>query len=552
MKAPFLGERYRQIQIAKNVATWPLHIKMAGKIDLSKVTAAAQQTRYAESWARVTGAFAEEMYRGLRKNKPAKCVLSVDDVQTVLRTGLFERIARKDVRQWAKMWALPEAKKQRRRLILWPSTVNARWRPVSKQYGSEIVDCLEHMDIERYFVPLDMSAAFFQIEMPPAIRRYYAVHTAVGPICITRLPMGVSFAPELLQLLLKIAVSTDKPVSEHSLDLTAVHIDNVLLSSTHQPSVDAAVVRLKTTLQQWGGTIDVDRDAIISDSRGLFCGAEFDTKRHVFRVKQSSVAKLLHPAQVTTIASHRENVSRLLYASRILRLPMADYYYILKWTRRLYSSIANGKVQVDEKLPRLWDTARSEYQAWHKRVAENEWTSHPKATEQARAKTVFLMTDASLEGWGAVLVKPGQEPQVFKGVWEKRHAPKEMTTLEMRALRMALRVAQPHIAQARNLALVADNTAVKAVLRKGAAHSCSLNRELATVIGLMPRKALIYAYYVPTDVMPADEPSRGRPLDRAKLKTALDSLQLRLGPSGVPEGRTRDRVSRVRYAGKAP
>ena len=40
---------------------------------------------------------------------------------------LFERIARKDVRQWAKMWAMSEAKKQRRRLILWPSTVNALW-----------------------------------------------------------------------------------------------------------------------------------------------------------------------------------------------------------------------------------------------------------------------------------------------------------------------------------------------------------------------------------------------------------------------------------------
>ena len=48
---------------------------------------------------------------GLRKNKPAKCVLSVEDVQTVLRTGLFECIAGKDVRQWAKMWALPEEKK---------------------------------------------------------------------------------------------------------------------------------------------------------------------------------------------------------------------------------------------------------------------------------------------------------------------------------------------------------------------------------------------------------------------------------------------------------
>lgn len=69
------------------MAAFPLHVKMAGKIDMAEATAAAQYTRYAESWARVMGAFAEEMHRGLRKNKSTKCVLSVKDVQRESNSG---------------------------------------------------------------------------------------------------------------------------------------------------------------------------------------------------------------------------------------------------------------------------------------------------------------------------------------------------------------------------------------------------------------------------------------------------------------------------------
>ena len=519
---------------------------------MEKVTAAAKKTRYAEAWKKVMQALDPATYSKLKLNRPRRCKLPVTDIQTLMRGGLFERIKKKEVRQWANMWAMPETKKERRRLLLHPPTLNDEWRKIMKFIESLITDCVEHLDIEDHFVPLDMSAAFFQVPIPPELRKYFVVDTEIGPIAITRLPMGVSFAPELLQLILKIASETEKPPTEADTEITAIHIDNMLISSKCPKAVKAATERVKRVLKQWGGSIDVDRAAILGPHRGVFCGAEFDTTNHTFRVKKSTVEKILHPSQVTTVGQHRENISRMLYASRILRIPMADYYAVLKWTRRLYSKIAKGELGAADSLPERWRAAATEYEEWYKRVARNEWTHHPKKTALSEAQKTYLMTDASLEGWGAVLVQPGCEPRVFSGRWKQKHEPKEMTTLEMRALRRALHAAADQLRGVKNLSLVGDNTSMKAVLRKGAAFSYDLNAELKKVIRAMPNDALIFASYIKTSVMPADDPSRDRPLCRTKLKAALDQLQLRRGPRGVPEGRTRDCVSRVRYACATP
>ena len=548
-RVPFLGERYRQMETTDEVSGWPLHQKIAGKIDLEKVSQAARKTSYAEAWERLMTAFDPTTYSRLRRNKPARCTLTAEDIQSFLRDGLFERIDKKDVMQWANLWALPEPKKRRRRIILWPSTINSLWRKIIKGFESHITDCLDHMDIEEFFIPLDMPAAFFQVEIPKELRKYFAVDTSIGPVCITRLPMGVSFAPELLQLILKIAIEADKPIDESAINISAVHIDNVLLSSTSEESVITATSRLQDTLKSWGGRIDIDEKAIISEHKGVFCGAEFNSKRHEYRVKQSSIEKIIHPTEVDTVGKHRENISRLLYASRILRIPMADYYFLQKWTRRMYSKIAKGEFTAEDTLPKMWQTAEEEYRSLFHRVKKNEWTSHPKKTALEGLTKTYLITDASLDGWGAVLVQPGRPPKVYSGVWPRRHEPKEMTTLEMRALRCTLKAARKRLTNVRNLSLVGDNTSMKAVLRKGSAFSYELNAELAKVIDVMPRDALIFASYLETSAMPADDPSRGRPLDATKLKAALKHLQLRQGPSGVPEGRTRDCVSRVRYAG---
>ena len=549
MKRPYIGERYRKRREGDD--DWPLHVNLAGTLDLAAVTRAAQTTTHAQAWSRALTALSVSTYSGIPLNKPGKCALSEVDTRKLLEVGLFTKIERLEVKQWASLWALPEVSKRRRRLILWPQTLNHWWRT---RYGGEqsaITDCVNHFDVDRHFVPLDMPAAFYQVELPPQLRAYFAVDTPLGPLAITRLPMGASFAPEILQLLLKIAVEQPQP-GRHATHLAAVHVDNVLLSSANAQSVQEASLRLQSTLQRWGGRITVDTAAVINDHTGCFCGAVFDTERHVFKVKQKTVDKILSPRALHTVADHRENISRLMYASRILRVPMSHYYAVLKYTRKLYSALTTGRVRETDALPEMWEAARREYRSWVAVVRKNAWTHHPKRTLMSSKPPTYLFTDASLSGWGAVLIPPRGAPRVYRGSWPEKHEAKEMTVLEMRALVAALRAAGPPMKKVHHLQLVVDNTAVKAVLRKGGAFCYDLNAGLRQVQALLPERAMIEASYIATALMPADDPSRGRVLERAKLEAALEHLKLRRGPEGEPEGRTRDCVSRVRYARQPP
>ena len=168
-----------------------------------------------------------------------KSSVSALDKEIMLASGHFEQ-ARPGTQVTSLAFSLEELSKipPRRRSILWPPCVNSA---LEDAFNSRVKDCVgactylpgDHARI------LDLPAGFYQIPMVKEIRELYAFFAEQDKLQPTKMPMGVTFACDLLEAVLAVLVWHAKKAAPPDSVRSWTHVDNIRFLSQNREHVDA-------------------------------------------------------------------------------------------------------------------------------------------------------------------------------------------------------------------------------------------------------------------------------------------------------------------------
>jgi hypothetical protein len=285
-----------------------------------------------------------------------------------------------------------------------------------------------------------------------------------------RMTMGVVYAADLIHgILLDIA----KELRESFPVTTFVFVDNMRVSAPSAEIKDKAHAMWKRLAKEAGLS---ERD----EPENIFLGMEFDLSRSTtgdtvaVRPAPKNLLAIKKQTHLLTDKSPRfgalrELFSRCIYAARILRQPLAAYYGIFKFFRRHLSKGTPPKTRVN-----AWASMIPAWKQWVKDILSCEFISHPSRTT---TKSAVLFTDASLSGWGAILIFENVISEAA-GRWHRSYESGDMGTIETAAVRRAATALKAQLSSCKSLKILVDSTTALYALGKGSSPSFTVNQEV--------------------------------------------------------------------------
>jgi len=497
---------------------WPLFVRL-----LSDPTLYEEMCTAPANSARDANVTAEDHVRMLASGKFAK----------------FDGIARR----MATVFTVPEHLKRRRRVIVWPAQLNTELQQFFAKFDIDIADGVMYarsLAPGQWAIARDLTKSFWQVPLAPEVQPFYAYRYGNELYCHTVLPMGVVFAPALMQCVTSL-------LAEHGQTdvVTQVHIDNVRFVGPKESVEKAnaffaqrcveANVTLGVEVNKYHPAYDenapADCNPLLSQPHqiGEFCGTVADYSNATVRVADKIITKLRSDFQQCTapggtIRDVQILFGRLFYASRVLRIGLAKYYFALKFYRRTMNRLAHS-LDYNEPIV-MWDSARHLISKWVEEIAVNTPVRHLplSMTPAGMQRLVVLATDASTAGWGAVLCDESTGYVTSTGgKWDTPRTSSEINSLEIDAINNGLEAFRECITDLAPSAIIVliDNTSAQAAVKKGYSPSEAMNasvlRTLQT-LGTLPRDLEVRTSYINTLENVADEASRGVPLNPRKRR----------------------------------
>ena len=218
-----------------------------------------------------------------------------------------------------------------------------------------------------------------------------------------------------------------------------------------------------------------------------------------------------NPIPVRMTARQLESlVARLIYAAGALRIPLARFYLSLKWTTRRFNHMNRGLLRPDDEVV-LTPTVRRELHEWL-RLARTTKLIPGKYDPNPRYHVMF--SDASLFGWGAVLIDSFQQVFIAGAQWPEHLRNKtssDIGQLEAAALSFGIDAFKWRLLESRNVEIRVDNTSVESAVRRGTARASAICDQLKdNFVWLADESFAITVAYVRSEDNPADPISRGR------------------------------------------
>ena len=138
-------------------------------------------------------------------------------------------------------------------------------------------------------------------------------------------------------------------------------------------------------------------------------------------------------------------------------------------------------------------------------VVANEPREPPRLRDAA-PRRMTLFSDATMVGWGGVLIDDGTNEVLVAGSrWE--NAPPHINAAELRAATCAITAFKERLLPGSHLTLKIDNTSALSAARKERAKSGAINAELAQFFGAL-NGVTFDAEYVKSELNDADYYSR--------------------------------------------
>ena len=335
----------------------------------------------------------------------------------------------------------------------------------------------------------DLKAGFYQVKLQKS--DIFTFMDENGDVYgLERLPMGISTAPELMQIVTSTLAGDPLfcTAAFATPALVDVWIDNVFFSGSEE-KVRRSSAAFKKAVKETGATLNLE-DSTECSKIIEFIGMKFDFDSKTIELAKKNRNKIdamdFSTGNSIRISDLETATARLMYASSVLGVRMAKYYYAIKFLRRKLSELNRETAERSDKVT-IPKSSLECFRRWHRDVQTTKARTVPKFVGRKR---FTMYVDASLTGWGAVLIdEETQRLGVVAGRWSAEDAMLHINVLEAKGVVLALQrfdavdeaIIQPKI----------DNTSVVGALRKGMSNSADISTEIANVDEIVAERDII-------------------------------------------------------------
>ena len=422
------------------------------------------------------------------------------------RPGLMENVP----------FTVVESKKSglRQRFILWTKQANEELIKVGYKADVPLEHVSCYLDSVRGEVAScrDFRTGFYQIEIPMRSRRNFRFQDDEGRwFELTRLPMGHSCAPELMHSVAA-TLAGDVLYARPDLVVKDVRVDVWIDNVRYVGGLDA-VRRRTDQLDERAGSVSATwkpADSVDCGRQYDFLGVDFDHSKNRVQVSSRLRSKLEQTDLGNMTAGDVELLmGRLMHASAVSAVSPGRFWFAVKHARRVINQINNGRLAPEDVvlIPR---SVKSELRLWIN--AAIGMRVMPAKAVKNRTLTVFI--DASLDGWGGVIVDENTKALNIVGERWVQERGLHINILEAAALKNTLNALNDRCLKGWHLHIRVDNTTVMGAVRK---RQCLknelLNKYIVEAVEWLAGKTCSFdVRYVASKKNPADGPSRVSPL----------------------------------------
>ena len=350
----------------------------------------------------------------------------------------------------------------------------------------------------------DFASFYDQFQLSEAVQPYFCFmdrHERCW--ALTVLPMGCRISCRIAQLAATILASIAVDKSPVKFD---VYIDNVEFLGAVQHVTD--VTRKFHETCTFAGAILNDADGL--QEKYEFIGEAFDLQARTRclakhpREKIAAAIEVFARDRCPTPRRFAAFIGLLLFASEVLDLDVAAHYRVMWVFRKMASEIGLGRLTWASLLPPLHPVVADDLHTWLQECYMNK----PTRAVDSRPPSLFVMTDASEAGYGAVIW--GDKTQVIARQWsaqDRLYNVGSSVVAEPLAAWNALGTVVPHNYTG-HVTLISDHGGLVCAINDGCGHSWWYN-EVVRKFRLWAPQARLSARFVPGKYNLADGLSRG-------------------------------------------
>lgn len=364
----------------------------------------------------------------------------------------------------------------------------------------------------------DISMSFSNHRLNESVQRFFCFKDTNGQwYASTVMVMGHRPSAEIMELTTAVLAHARLNASDVRV---VTHIDNVRYLHNDRAVVARCMQQFLDNAAYVGAT--VNDDVLHKPHRvGMSFGVVHDYEQGVCALSEKTLRKLVQCQRDffgrITLRRAFEIMGQLFYASTVLRVTLAPFYFVVKWYRRLAAAFeraqrGDGDMSLTSDV-QLWKSVRPAATKWFTVLLANVPVAH-----HVPDPTVTIFTDASKYGWGGVLFEGTSSdfhefgdkfsPTEVGEPWSENDAPKRIHCLEAKAVAKTLKRFR-HTIAGKSVRVYIDNTSVLGALRKTHSASFELNAEIQDIIDTMPGAKFTFEYVASQDNF-ADARSRGR------------------------------------------
>ena len=508
----------------------PLHVDDVPPLDLNKVRAMMSTARRKRFDDVVSLTFEPKLKKGRQTANSRKRMSSIrkDFAEKLVTCGVASPSDRSGPMENIP-FTVVESKKTglRQRFILWTKQANDEL--IRLGYKADVP--LEH--ISRYLDSVrgevascrDFRTGFYQIEIPEKSRRYFRFQADGGEWYeLTRLPMGHSCAPELMHSVAA-TLAGDVLYARPDLVVKDVRIDSWIDNIRYVGRY--ATVRERTRqLDERAESVNATwkpADSVDCGEQYDFLGVEFNHQQKKVQISSRLRQKLEQTELRSMTAGGLETLmGRLMHASAVSATSPGLFWFAIKYSRRIINRINGGSLAPEDGIS-IPSSIRKELQRWI-HAAMQRRTMPAKAVKN---KTLTVFVDASLDGWGGVIVDENTKALSIVGERWVRERGLHINVLEAAALRNTLRALNDRRLEGWHFRIRVDNTSVMGAVRKRqCVRNEILNRHIVEAIEWLARQKCSFdVRYIASKKNPADGPSRVSPIQMKSMKHRVGVIQ---------------------------
>lgn len=452
-----ISRRNKRSKVAKTEAelNLPLHAKPVAPLDVEAISKAQAQARAEGWWDRPTSIeVLQHAYTSTSADNnsfEAFFDAPTADVDAMLAAGVLQPTSWREGDVAVRFFSVVEELKCRRRPIMWPyGQLNAS--TYLSGFTLAPVSVKRRLALSACAATFDLSASYWQVAVPES---KYVLRDVAGRLYrVLRMPYGADFAAECMQLITDFVVaSAERDVKNGSVLAPLnvdTHIDNIFAGGEEHVVrlfIDA-VVRI---CAQYSITLNDPAAQTAPQVRVEYCGILFDLEQNTVRP-----ARTPDLSDTSTFQAFERTIGRALYATAVRGEPLFAHYLTLKWWRRQLNKLSRGLASWTDALAPP-PAVQRHCERWFAQLASNA-PVHVPAPEATKPHVVAAV-DASLSGFGIILMQDGCMPRSFGGRWRADVA--HINVAEALAAIAVLHVFGDTIANTR-LTILIDNTSAAA------------------------------------------------------------------------------------------